>query len=191
MSRIGNTPLKIPNGVTVNITNDNQVKIQGPKGTLGIKVNSAIQLKHEGDILTLARTSSQKKDCALHGLSQRLLNNMIIGVTKSHKKTLEIIGIGYGANVESNLLLLNLGKSHVTYLKIPKEITITAESVKGKTVTTHVHIEGVDKQLVGQVAAVIRKQRPPNAYITKRGNTQKGIRYLGEMLIGKTKKDSK
>ena len=191
MSRIGNQPITLPRNIDVTLGKDNTVSIKGPNGTLAQQLHPTIQATLTGNTLTIRRTTDQKNTKALHGLYRVLLHNNIIGVTTGFKKTLQLVGIGYKAEAENNVLQLQLGKSHATYILMPHQINVKVEMTKGKKPTTYIHIEGIDKQLVGQVAAKIRDQKPPEPFITKRSNTQKGIRYIDERLIGKTKKDGK
>lgn len=191
MSRIGNQPIKIPTNVKVDIAKDNRVTIQGPKGSLTQYVKPQITVAIEDQQIVVKRPTDQKNVKALHGLYRVLLNNMIIGVTQGFKKSLEVVGIGYKAEVVNQILELQLDKSHTIQICMPPHITVSAEVNRDKKISTYVHIEGIDKQLVGQMAMKIRDQKPPEAYISKRGNTQKGIRYTDELLIGKTKKDGK
>lgn len=191
MSRIGNKPIIIPSNATLQIGEGNTVSVKGPKGDLTRAIPSNIKLQVEGNTLTINNSSEQKSDKSLHGLSRALLYNMIVGVTEGYQKQLQIVGTGYKANVEGDVLELNLGKSHVIYIKLPPEITLTVVIQKGKMPTIILTVMGMDKELVGLVAAKIREQKPPEPYITKRNNTQKGIRCIGEILVGKMKKDGK
>ena len=189
MSRIGNQAISIPKDVRVHITSENVVEIQGPKGVLVQKIDPCISVTQQGDQLLVARTNEDKKTKSMHGLYRALLCNKINGVTSGYKKSLQVVGLSYKASVENNVLMLSLGKSHLTYIKMPEGISIALELVKGKRTGIYLHVEGIDKALVGEVASKIRAQRPPEPYVSKRGNTQKGIRYVDEVLIGKTKKD--
>ena len=191
MSRIGNKPIVIPGNTTLQIGKDNAVSVKGPKGELTRTISPNIALKLEGNTLSINNSSEQKSDKSLHGLSRALLNNMIVGVTEGFQKQLQIVGTGYKANVEGDILELNLGKSHVIYIKLPPEITLAVAIQKGKMPSVMLTVSGIDKELVGLVSAKIREQKPPEPYITKRNNTQKGIRCIGEILVGKMKKDGK
>ncbi len=191
MSRIGSKPIQIPEKVTVNVTQGNTVKVAGPNGMLEQKIHPEIQVKQVDSTVTVAKQTDKKHDSAQQGLARMLIQNMVQGVTKGHKKSLQVIGLGYTATAEGQRLDLNLGKSHVTTVKMPDPVQIQIETTKSKDEGTYIHLTSADKQLVGQVAAIIRVQRPPCPYITKRSSTQKGIRYTDEILIGKVKKDSK
>ena len=191
MSRIGNKPIIIPEKATLQLGEGNIVNVKGPKGDLTRTISPNIALQLEGNTLTIHNSSEQKSDKSLHGLSRALLHNMLMGVTEGFQKQLQIVGTGYKANIEGDILELNLGKSHVIYIKLPPEISLTVAVQKGKMPTIILTVMGVDKALVGLVAAKIREQKPPEPYITKRNNTQKGIRCIGEILVGKMKKDGK
>ena len=191
MSRIGHQPITIPSGVQVTISADNRVDIKGGKGILSQEIDTAISVSVKDNILQVDRSTENKRDKSLHGLYRMLLQNMVIGVTEGYKKSLEIVGVGYKAFIENDLLELSLGKSHAIFMQMPAEVKAQVEVTKGKNPRTYIHLESIDKQLIGQVAARIRAEKRPEAYITKRENTQKGIRYVGEHLIGKTKKDGK
>ncbi len=191
MSRIGNKPIIIPENATLQVGEGNTISVKGPKGDLTRTISSNIALQLEGNTLTINNSSEQKSDKSLHGLSRALLYNMIVGVTEGYQKQLQIVGTGYKANIEGDILELNLGKSHVIYIKLPPEISLTITLQKGKTPSTLLTVMGIDKELVGLLAAKIREQKPPEPYITKRNNTQKGIRCIGEILVGKMKKDGK
>lgn len=191
MSRIGNKPIIIPENATLQVGEGNTISVKGPRGHLTRTISPNITLQLEGNTLTINNSSEQKSDKSLHGLSRALLYNMIVGVTEGYQKQLQIVGTGYKANIEGDILELNLGKSHVIYIKLPPEISLTITVQKGKMPTTILTVIGMDKELVGLVAAKIREQKPPEPYITKRNNTQKGIRCIGEILVGKMKKDGK
>lgn len=182
MSRIGKSPIKLPENVTVTISQDGLVGVKGPKGELARQVDPTITVKVEQDQVMLERKSDQKTHKAFHGLYRSLLNNMVVGVSEGYKKTLELVGVGYKANVEDNVLELSLGYSHGIFFAMPAEITVKAEMVKGKNPL--VHLEGIDKQLVGQVAAKLRKLRKVEPY------KGKGIRFLGEQIRRKVGKSA-
>ncbi len=180
MSRIGNWPISIPDGVTVNITDNNIVEVKGPKGELRQPVNPAIEVKSQDGVLTLERKSELKKYKSLHGLYRALVNNMIIGVTEGFKITLELVGVGFKAQNNGQLLELALGHSHGIFFEIPKEIKIETVTERGKN--PRIILESNDKQLVGQVAAKIRSLRKPEPY------KGKGVKYEGEILRRKAGK---
>ena len=165
MSRIGNRILTIPAGVTVE-ENDGVVTVKGPKGALKQKMLKDITMKVEGETLTLERKNEQAK--AMHGTMNSLVNNMIIGVTKGYEKGLEIIGVGYRFNVQGKKLVINAGYSHAVNMEVPEGLTV--ESVSNTEIT----VKGIDKVLVGEFAANIRKVRMPEPY------KGKGIRYKDE-----------
>jgi len=165
MSRIGNRVLTIPAGVTVE-ENDGVVTVKGPKGELKQKMLKDITMKIEGDQLTLERKDESAK--AMHGTMNSVVNNMIIGVTKGYEKGLEIIGVGYRFNVQGKKIVINAGYSHPVNMEVPEGITV--ESVSNTEIT----VKGIDKVLVGEFAANIRKVRMPEPY------KGKGIRYKDE-----------
>lgn len=170
MSRIGRSPITIPAGVDLKIAEDNTVTVKGPKGSLEWKIDSDIKLEVEGTTLNVARTSDNPKQRSMHGLSRTLIDNMILGVTNGFTKELEIVGVGYRAAVEGKKLVMNIGFSNQIFMDIANGITIECPAPNKITVS------GIDKQLVGQVAADIRKIRPPEPYMGK------GIRYKGEVV---------
>ena len=167
MSRIGNRILTIPAGVTVE-ENDGVVTVKGPKGELKQKMLKDITMKIEGDQLTLERKDESAK--AMHGTMNSVVNNMIIGVTKGYEKGLEIIGVGYRFNVQGKKIVINAGYSHPVNMEVPEGITV--ESVSNTEIT----VKGIDKVLVGEFAANIRKVRLPEPY------KGKGIRYKDEHI---------
>ncbi len=167
MSRIGNRVIAIPAGVTVTVENDT-VTVKGPKGELSQKMLKDITLKQEEGQLTLERSNENAK--AMHGTMNALINNMIIGVTKGYEKGLEIVGVGYRFNVQGKKLVINAGYSHPVNVEVPEGITV--ESVSNTEIT----VKGIDKVLVGEFAANIRKVRLPEPY------KGKGIRYKDEHI---------
>lgn len=179
MSRIGNKPIEIPEGVTVDLKEDHVV-VKGPKGELTQLFNPEFKFKKEDGKLVLERPSDQKSHKAQHGLYRSLVNNAIVGVSEGYKKELQLIGVGYKASAQDNVLELNVGHSHSLFFAIPKEIKVSAESLKGKSPL--ITIEGIDKQLVGQIAAKIRSFRKVEPY------KGKGIRFVGEQVRRKAGK---
>lgn len=177
MSRIGKQPIKIPEGVTVETT-DAQVVIKGPKGSLDLQLRREIKVKKENSQIIVERIGNTKMARSLHGLTRTLIANMIKGVTQGFSKTLEIVGVGYKVSLEGQNLVLKVGFSHP--VKVTPYKGINFEVAKNK-----VKILGIDKQLVGDVAAKIRKIRPPDAY------KGKGIRYEGEEVKTKPGKAAK
>jgi large subunit ribosomal protein L6 len=170
MSRIGNKPVEIPDKVKVNIDNDGAVLVEGPKGKLSWKLPRDISGKIDNNKVTLARSAETRSVKALHGLSRALVHNMVQGVSEGFTKQLEIEGVGFKAAVQGSNLNLSLGFSHPILFPIPKEIKITV------TDNTKLTIQGIDKKLVGQVAADIRRFYPPEPY------KGKGVRYAGEQI---------
>lgn len=180
MSRIGKNPIHLPKNVTVAVSKEGSLNVKGPKGELTQQVDPAITVKVEENQVVLERKSEDKEHRALHGLYRALLQNMVIGVSEGYKKTLELVGVGYKASVQNNVLELSLGYSHGIHFAVPAEVTVSAETAKGKNPL--VHLEGVDKQLVGQVAAKIKTLRKVEPY------KGKGIRFLGEQIRRKAGK---
>ncbi len=179
MSRIGNKPISIPEGVTLSIAG-NVVTVKGPKGELSQKIDAEFKLEENEGAYTLKRPTEQKRHKALHGLYRSLLQNAVIGVSEGYKKELELIGVGYRANVQGNLLDLTLGYSHNIIFQVPAEVKISAESAKGKA--PMVVLESNDKQLIGQVAAKLRSLRKIEPY------KGKGIKFVGEVVRRKAGK---
>ncbi len=180
MSRIGNLPVPIVDKVTVDIGANNFVTVKGPKGELSLQVDPDISLKIENDELIVSRPTEQKRHKSLHGLYRSLLDNMVVGVSKGYRRELEVIGIGYRAAVSNGVLELALGFSHPIYFVPPEGIKVEVDTQRGKN--TIVVVEGIDNQLVGQVAAKIRSLRPPEPY------KGKGVRYVGEYVRRKAGK---
>ena len=177
MSRIGNRKIEVPEGVTVKVEND-IVTVTGPKGSLSQKMLKGISLEQEGNKITLTRVNDAAK--AMHGTMNALLHNMILGVTKGYEKGLEIIGVGYRFNVAGNKLTINAGYSHPVVMDVPEGLTVEAPS------NTEIVVKGIDKVLVGEFAANVRKVRKPEPY------KGKGIRYKDEHIQRKEgKKASK
>jgi large subunit ribosomal protein L6 len=168
MSRIGNAPVAVPAGVDVTVA-DGTVTVKGPKGSLSRPIPGGIEIRQEDGALTFVRPDDERKNKALHGLTRSLVNNMVIGVTDGYKKQLEIVGVGYRAEAQgANALRLNLGFSHPVNVQAPDGITFEVP------VPTQVIVSGIDKEVVGQVAANIRSIRKPEPY------KGKGVRYAGE-----------
>jgi large subunit ribosomal protein L6 len=180
MSRIGKLPIPVPAGVTVSVSDKNHVVVKGPKGELALAVDPDISIGEGEDGFTVTRPTDQKRHRALHGLTRSLVANMVEGVSNGYRKELEVIGVGYRAEVNNGVLELALGFSHPIYFLPPDGIEIGATTVRGQS--PRVTIEGIDKQLVGQVAAKIRDLRPPEPY------KGKGIRYSDEFVRRKAGK---
>lgn len=173
MSRIGRLPVAIGEGVQVTVSPSNEVNVKGPKGSLSVRVDPGIAVRIDKDEVHVERPSDQKRHRAQHGLYRALIQNMVTGVTRGYKKELEIIGVGSRAEVKKGVLELALGFSHPVFFVAPPEVTVTADPGR-RGQAPKVTIEGIDKQMVGQVAAKIRSIRPPEPY------KGKGVRYLGE-----------
>lgn len=181
MARIGSKPIEFGDDVTVTVDAHNVVTVTGPKGDLTEQLDPDIIVTVEDDALVVDRPTDQKRHRSLHGLSRALIANMVEGVTEGYRKELTLIGVGYRAQMSNGALELALGYSHPIYFLPPDEIDITVDSGRGKNDV--IVIEGIDKQLVGQVAAKIRSMRPPEPY------KGKGVRYVGEhvsLKAGKT-----
>ena len=175
MSRIGKKPVEIPKGVTINLDGNN-IKVKGPKGELNRTIHPSINAEIvEGELL-VTRPNDLKESRALHGLTRALIQNMVVGVTESYKKSLEIVGVGYKAELKGKNLLLNIGYSHPIYFLPPEEIKLEVPT------PTQITISGNDKELVGLVAAKIRSFRKPEPY------KGKGIKYSDEHIIRKAGK---
>jgi large subunit ribosomal protein L6 len=177
MSRIGNKAVEIPDKVRVSIDNDGEVSVEGPKGKLSWKLPCDIKASVKDNRVSLVREAETRSVKALHGLSRSLVHNMVQGVSEGFSKELEIEGVGFKAAVQGSTLNLSLGFSHPIPFSIPKDIKITVAD------NTKIAIQGVDKKLVGQVAADIRRFYPPEPY------KGKGVRYAGEQIrrkVGKT-----
>jgi len=174
MSRVGNEPIEIPSGVTVDISKGNLVTVKGPKGELTEQVNSEMVLKMEDGVFNVGRPTEQKRHKAMHGLYRSLINNMVVGVSEGYKKELELVGVGYRANSTGQLLELTLGYSHPIMFAVPSEIKLTTLSEKGQT--PRVILEGIDKQLIGQIAAKIKAFRKSEPY------KGKGVKFVGEEI---------
>ena len=180
MSRIGKKPINIPAGVTVDVSKHNLVTVKGPKGTLTQEVHPDMTLKVEDNELAITRPTDSKRHKSFHGLYRSLINNMVIGVTEGYKKDLELVGVGYKATNQGQVLELALGYSHSIYFALPEEISIKTETPKGKNPL--VSLEGIDKELIGQVAAKIRSLRKVEPY------KGKGVRFVGEVIRRKAGK---
>ena len=180
MSRIGRLPITVPAGVTVTVDDANLVTVKGPKGTLSQQVNSAITVKQEGNILTLERPTDSKPHKAMHGLYRALIHNMVVGVTDGFSKTLELVGTGYRAQAEGGKkLTINIGFSHPVIMDAPENVTF--ETPNANTIV----VNGISKQVVGNLAADIRAIRKPEPYLGK------GIKYADEHIRRKEGKTGK
>ncbi len=180
MSRIGKAPVAVPGGVTITVGNDNVVTVKGPKGELKQPIDRDIKVEVKDGNIVVTRPTDQIRHRALHGLSRALLANQVKGVTDGYTKKMELVGVGFKAANAGNVLDLALGYSHNIIFEIPKELKITTEQLKGQNPT--ITLEGIDRQLIGQVAAKIRGLRKPEPY------KGKGIRYSGEVVRKKAGK---
>ncbi len=180
MSRIGNAPITVTDGVTIDVASNNTVTVKGPKGELKQKVDSDLTVKVEDGTIVVKRPTDQKRHKSMHGLYRSLISNMIQGVTNGYKKELELIGVGYRASSTGQLLEIQAGYSHPIMMMIPPEIKLTTETKKGKAPV--ITLESIDKQLIGQVAAKIRAIRKPEPY------KGKGIKFVGEEIRRKAGK---
>jgi len=178
MSRIGRQPVAVPVGVQVIFADDNVVTVKGPKGELVRQFPRTMTIAQGDGVLSVSRPNDEGKQRALHGLSRTLLSNMVVGVTTGFTRTLEVQGVGYRAQIQGSNLQLALGFSHPVIINPPTGITFAVEGPR-------INIQGIDKEQVGQVAANIRKLRPPEPY------KGKGIRYLGEHVRRKAGKAGK
>ena len=177
MSRVGKKPITVPKDVKVSI-DDAKVEVKGPKGRLQHLLPPRVNLSVDGDKVLVRREADDRSSKALHGLTRSLISNMMTGVTKGFEKRLEILGVGFRADVEKSILKLSLGFSHPVLFPIPEGIGVEVEK------QTLITVKGIDKQQVGTVAAKLRSIKPPEPY------KGKGIRYLGERIrkkVGKTK----
>jgi len=173
MSRIGKKSIEIPDKVKLAVSDTGSIKVEGPKGKLEWVLPEAIKLRIDGKKAVLDRSVENRSTKALHGLSRSLINNMVVGVSQGFQKDLEIHGVGFRAQVQGKNLNLSIGFSHPVVFPIPDGIKITVQE------NTKLLVEGIDKQLVGQVAADIRAFYPPEPY------KGKGIRYIGEQILRK------
>ena len=182
MSRIGKKPVEFPTGVTIVIGTDNVVTVKGPKGELKQAVDRDIKLEVKDGTLELVRPTDQIRHKAMHGLYRSLVSNMVKGVTEGYVKQLELVGVGFKAASTGNILDLALGYSHNIIFEIPKELKVATSQEKGQNPI--IKLEGVDKQLIGQVCAKIRGLRKPEPY------KGKGVKFKGEVLRRKAGKSA-
>ena len=179
MSRIGKAPVNVPSGVEVSVA-DRTITVKGPKGTLSREIPGEIEVTIDGGVLTCTRPNDERRNRAQHGLTRSLVNNMVLGVTEGFKKNLEIVGVGYRAEAQGpSALRLNLGFSHPVNVNAPEGITFEVP------VPTQIVVNGIDKEVVGQVAADIRSIRKPEPY------KGKGVKYAGERILRKAGKAGK
>ncbi|MCB9252475.1 MAG: 50S ribosomal protein L6 [Flavobacteriales bacterium] len=181
MSRVGKNPISLPQGVEIKTSGDT-ITVKGSKGELSQKLSDGIGITVEDGTVQMTRVNDSKSQKALHGLYRALVNNMVVGVSQGYTIRQEVVGVGYKASNEGNILELNLGYSHNIFLEVPKEIKVSTETVKGKNPL--IILEGIDKQLIGQVASKIRSLRKPEPY------KGKGIRFEGETIRRKAGKSA-
>ena len=179
MSRVGLNPILLPDGVTV-VINKSSIIIKGPKGEIVQDFDADFSIKENDNMLLISRPSEQKRHKSLHGLYRSLINNCVIGVSEGYELSLELVGVGYKVSLQGNVLNLILGYSHSIYFEIPSEIKVNVESVKGSPPL--IKLMGIDKQLIGQIAAKIKSLRPVEPY------KGKGIKLVGEHVIRKVGK---
>lgn len=182
MSRIGKSPVQIPDKVEVTLketSNGIEVTVKGPKGSLSRTFRPEILISQEGNTLIVSRKDESRLARSLHGLSRTLLNNMVLGVSQGFTRNLEIVGVGYRAQVQGNKLVLALGYSHPVEIEAPANISFAVEA------NTKLQVSGLDKEVVGQIAALIRSKRPPEPY------KGKGVKYAGERIRRKAGKAGK
>jgi large subunit ribosomal protein L6 len=179
MSRIGNLPVAVPAGVEIDIGEDNLVTVKGPRGSLSQRFSPSMSLERENGSILVQRPDNERQNRSLHGLTRTLLNNMVVGVTDGFKRDLEIQGVGYRAAMDGTVLVLSVGFSHPVRMTPPDGIAYTLDG------NTRLSVTGIDKQVVGEEAARIRRVRPPEPY------KGKGIRYAGERVRRKAGKAGK
>ncbi|MGE4587557.1 MAG: 50S ribosomal protein L6 [Mangrovibacterium sp.] len=182
MSRIGKLPIEIPAGVTVSVSQDNTVTVKGKLGELSQQVNPEIEIVVGGSQVLVKRPTDQKRHRAMHGLYRSLIRNMVVGVSQGYEKKLELVGVGYRAENQGQLLDLVLGYSHHIFLELPAEVKVDA--VTDKRSNPIITLKSCDKQLIGQVAAKIRSFRAPEPY------KGKGVKFVGEILRRKAGKSA-
>ncbi len=182
MSRIGKAPISIPSGVNVTVK-DNTVTVKGAKGELSQAIHPELEVKVEDGTVSIERPNDEKEMRSMHGLYRSLINNMVVGVSEGYKKELELVGVGYRATNQGQLLELALGYSHPIHLMLPAEIKV--EAVTDRKSNPIITLESADKQLLGQVCAKIRSLRKPEPY------KGKGIRFKGEVVRRKAGKSAK
>ena len=179
MSRIGREPITVPANVTVTVAEGNAVTVKGPLGELQQSFSPALEIKQEGATLTVSRPNDDKEMRAIHGLTRTLLNNMVVGVTNGYAKKLEIVGVGYRVEKQGAKIVLGLGYSHPVVFEEANGVKFDVPD------NTTIIVKGIDKQAVGQIAAVIRSKRPPEPYLGK------GVKYSGEKIRRKAGKTGK
>lgn len=180
MSRIGKLPISLPEKVEVTVSSDNTVTVKGPKGTLSQKVDPDIKVNMEDGVLTVARPTDQKRHRSMHGLYRALINNMVVGVSQGYVREIEVVGVGFRVENQGNLITFTIGYSHPVMFSVPSEIKVSTAMEKGQPPL--VRLEGIDKELLGQVCAKMRTFRKPEPY------KGKGIMFKGEKIRRKAGK---
>ncbi len=186
MSRIGRMPILVPATVKVDVTDDSTITVVGPKGTLSRQVDREMTIARQDGTLLVQRPTDAPRHRAMHGLTRSLIANMVTGVTTGYTKSLQITGVGYRAAVQNGKLVLQVGHSHPVEMPPPPGISFTVEAMQtGRGSESRVHVNGIDKQVVGEIAAKVRATRPPEPYLGK------GIRYVDEVIRRKAGKAGK
>jgi large subunit ribosomal protein L6 len=180
MSRIGKKPVTVPNGVTITVNDENVITVKGPKGELKQAVDRDIKVEIKDDKVNFIRPTDQIRHRAMHGLYRSIVSNLVKGVTDGYTRKLELIGVGFKAASQGNIVDLTLGFSHNIIFEIPKELKVATTQEKGQNPI--ITLQGIDKQLIGQVAAKLRGLRKPEPY------KGKGVRYVGEVVRKKAGK---
>ena len=182
MSRIGKLPVNLPKGVTINVSDSNEVSVKGPLGELKQRINKDLKVELVDNTIVLSRPSESKSHKSLHGLSWALIANMVVGVSQGFKKELELVGVGYRAEAKGQQLEMSLGYSHEIILQVPDEVKVETKTERRSNPV--ITLTCIDKQLIGHVAAKIRSLRPPEPY------KGKGIKFVGEVLRRKAGKSA-
>jgi large subunit ribosomal protein L6 len=182
MSRIGKLPVNLPKGVTINVSDSNEISVKGPLGELKQRINKDLKVEVVDNTIVLSRPSESKSHKSLHGLSRALIANMVVGVSEGFKKELELVGVGYRAEAKGQQLEMSLGYSHEIILQVPDEVKVETKTERRSNPV--ITLTCIDKQLIGHVAAKIRSLRPPEPY------KGKGIKFVGEQLRRKAGKSA-
>jgi large subunit ribosomal protein L6 len=182
MSRIGKLPVNLPKGVTINVSDSNEISVKGPLGELKQRINTDLKVEVVDNTIVLSRPSESKSHKSLHGLSRALIANMVVGVSEGFKKELELVGVGYRAEAKGQQLEMSLGYSHEIILQVPDEVKVETKTERRSNPV--ITLTCIDKQLIGHVAAKIRSFRPPEPY------KGKGIKFVGEQLRRKAGKSA-
>ncbi len=182
MSRIGNLPITLPAGVSVDVSDANVVSVKGPLGELIVNINSEMAVEVNENVVVVKRPSDSKKHKSLHGLYRALINNTVVGVSEGYKKELELVGVGYRAEAKGQQLELSLGYSHDIIIELPVEVKVETKTERRQNPI--VTLTSIDKQLIGHVAAKLRSLRPPEPY------KGKGVKFVGEQLRRKAGKSA-